>query len=761
MNYTFSQISANSRCKRWVWASWMLVQLFFCSYSSSTEINWKRELAARIDGNAVDCAFAGGMEYAKPAFADMDGDGDPDVLVGDQNGRIRLFRNEGTSQIPRWNFVSDFPDSTLGERISPALVDIDADGDLDLFVGNKEGKLVFIRNDGNLHSPVWTQVTDFYASIDVGSENTPTFADIDADKDFDLFIGKEDGAISFYRNDGTKTAPVWNLVASSYDSIDVGASSFPFFTDLDADGDLDLLVGEDQGNINFYRNVGNKTSPSWTLVSDNYDLIDAGKRSAPALVDIDDDSDFDFFVGQNQGKIFFYRNDGSIHLPSWTKITEDYLFVDVGAYSKPALVDIDADGDQDIFLGEEDGNINFYRIDEMGSALSLSHVTESYFAIQAGEFSSPVYADMDGDGDPDLFIGKNDGRIDFYENIGTARSALWNFVSDQYNSIDVGSYAAPAFVDIDHDSDLDMFIGQMYGKLCFYRNDGTPQSASWTLVSDDLDSIDVGWYSVPTFGDLDGDGDFDLLVGNGDGRIFCYRNDGDPHTFSFSLITDFYDSIDVGDRATPILSDLDSDGDRDLFIGESEGGLHFYKNLTLNSIRGQVTDGASDPIFAGIVYLSGLRKDSTFTDSHGCYKFTGLPVGYYCVYRDANSFKYCFSPLEQDAFDINFIGTTDVEESSEPNNPKRMELCPNYPNPFNPLTTLCYSLPVDMEVEISIFNVQGRKIRELTCGYQIRGTKKIIWDGRNSQGKEVASGIYFCKLRSRYYDQTIKMVMLK
>jgi hypothetical protein len=760
MECSFFQTFINKQNK-WILALWAIIPLVLSPHSSSAEISWEKKLAARIDGNLVDGAFAGGMEYAKPSFFDMDGDGDLDIFIGDQKGKIRLFRNEGTPQIAKWNFVSDFPDSIIGERIFPALVDIDADGDLDLFTGNKEGKLSFFRNDGNYNSPVWIQVTDYYASIDAGSESAPVFADIDADMDFDLFIGKEDGAVSFYRNDGSKNVPFWNLISSNYDSIDVGASSIPFFVDVDADDDLDLFIGEDQGNLNFYRNVGNKTSPDWELSSGNYNLIDAGKRSAPVFADIDDDSDLDLFIGQDEGKIIFFRNDGSIFLPSWTKITEDYLFMDVGAYSKPALVDIDGDEDKDLFVGEEGGNVNFYMSEGIGPITSLSQITESYFAIQAGEFSSPVFADIDGDADADLFVGKKDGGIDFYENIGTAQSALWNFVSNQYNSIDVGSYAAPAFVDIDQDNDLDMFIGQMYGKLNFYRNDGSSQLAVWTLISDNLDSIDVGWYSVPTFGDLDLDGDFDLLIGNGDGRIYYYRNEGTSPAFSFSLITDFYESIDVGDRAAPILNDFDSDGDVDLFIGESEGGLHFYKNPTLNSIRGQVTDGTSDPIVDGIVYLSGLRKDSTYTNSHGCYKFTGLPIGYYCVYREENSFKYCFSPLEQDAFDINFVGTTDVEELSESSFPEHIELYPNYPNPFNPVTTLSFSLPVDMEVEIGIFNIKGEKIKELTQGYQTKGIKTVTWDGKNAQGEKVSSGVYFCKLRSGNHNETIKMVMLK
>lgn len=735
--------------------------LSFWSDSFSSEIKWKRELVAQVDGRTIDCAFAGGMEYAKPSFADIDGDGKLDLLIGNLNGTIRFFRNAGTPPEPKWNLVSDFRDSTIGERSTPLLADIDADGDQDLFVGNKEGKICFFRNDGNKYSPVWIRVTDYYASIDVGTESSPIFVDIDDDKDLDLFVGRGDGAISYYQNNGTKNTPSWNLVTEKYDSIDVGSSSTPFFVDMDADGDMDMLVGEDQGNINFYRNTGNKAVPLWSLVSDHYNSIDAGKRSAPTLADIDADSDLDLLIGQDQGKILFYRNDGSIYLPSWTKVTEDYLFLDVGSNSKPVLADIDDDGDMDLFVGEVDGNVNYYRNEAAGPISSWIKITENYFAIQAGDYSAPAFADIDRDGDLDLFIGKKDGTIDFYQNIGSAGSAVWNLISNQYNSIDVGSYAAPVFVDIDHDSDLDMFIGQMQGKIVYYRNDGTPQVPFWTMVSENFDSIDVGWYSIPTFGDLDLDGDYDLLVGNGDGRVYFYQNDGAPQAYSFTYVTDFYDSIDVGDRATPMLSDFDSDGDWDLFLGESEGGLHFYRNLTLNSIRGKVTDGADKPLINAVVYLTGLTSNSTYTNTSGSYEFAGLPLGDYCVFRAQGSFKYCFTPLDSDVYEVNFIGTTDVEESSEQCSPEHFQLFPNYPNPFNPSTNISYSLPQDAEVTLAIYNLKGERVKVLVDEFQTKGEKITIWDGTDSQGNDVASGLYLCKLQSRNLNESIKMLLLK
>jgi len=441
-------------------------------------------------------------------------------------------------------------------------------------------------------------------------------------------------------------------------------------------------------------------------------------------------------------------------------VAESYLFLDFGANSSPALADINNDGDLDLFVGELEGNINFYRNEQSVPVPCWNKAAENYFTIEADDYSSPAFADIDADGDLDLLIGRKDGRVDFYRNIGTPQSALWHFIPDHFDFVDVGGYASPALADIDGDSDLDLFVGQTYGKIYFYRNDGTPESAAWTLVSEDFESIDVGSYSAPTLGDLDSDGDFDLLVGNDEGKLRFYRNDGTGSSFSIVFITDYYDSIDVGDRSTPFLCDFDSDGDPDLFVGESNGGLHYYRNLTFNSIRGCVTEQAL-PLEGVRVYLSGHREDSTLTDSAGHYAFIGLLRGDYCVFRDQASFQYCFSPLESDTFDINFSGVTKVDESLEQKISDRLQLFPNYPNPFNPLTNIAYYLPDDTRVKLTIYNLRGEKVRDLVNELQTRGWKEVPWDGRNSQGERTASGVYFCKLQTGRESEIIRMVLLK
>jgi uncharacterized protein (DUF2141 family) len=738
---------------------------------NTPEIRWRKEYKAVVDGRVLDGAYSGGMELCKPAFVDIDADGDKDMFIGEEDGKISFFRNDGTKDQPRWSFVPDCYDSIeAGDESSPAFADIDGDGDFDLFVGNKDGKIVFYQNDGNPGFPNWTRISDDYASIDVGEESSPFFVDIDADSDLDLFIGEKGGNINFFRNDGTKISPLWMLVTEDYDSIDVGACSFPFFVDIDDDGDFDLFLGEENGNINFFRNMGTPNSPQWHLVASNYNSMDVGRYSVPVFVDIDDDSDFDLFIGQEEGKVYFYRNDGTSHLPSWSWVTENYNFIDVGNNTKPALADIDGDGDLDLFMGEKEGNIDFYRKEATGPVPSWTLASENYYAIKAGDFSQPAFTDIDGDSDLDLFVGKDDGQIEFYRNVGSSHSASWMLVSDNYLSIDVGGYSSPAFVDIDADSDFDLFIGETYGRIFFYRNGGTPQEPSWTPIPNKYNFIDVGMYSVLAFTDLDLDGDFDLLVGNGEGKIFFYRNFGTPQSDSFVFITDYYDSIDVGDRSAPVLCDVDSDGDQDLFLGEAEGGLHFYKNLTLNSIKGRVRDNENNPLTDAVVYLSGDRHDTTFSDSWGDYQFLGLPVGNYCVFRDPQIIPYCFAPLDSDAFEINFTGTTEVGEMVDTSSlsPKTYHLYQNYPNPFNPTTKIPFTVRGSwfvvhspIPVTLKIYNILGEKVRTLVDEPKEAGRYEAVWDGRDEDGNPVASGIYFYQLRTGDYCQTKKMILVR
>ncbi|NIM97071.1 MAG: T9SS type A sorting domain-containing protein [candidate division Zixibacteria bacterium] len=93
--------------------------------------------------------------------------------------------------------------------------------------------------------------------------------------------------------------------------------------------------------------------------------------------------------------------------------------------------------------------------------------------------------------------------------------------------------------------------------------------------------------------------------------------------------------------------------------------------------------------------------------------------------------------------------------------PQRYELYQNYPNPFNPQTQLRYDLPASGQVELSVYNVLGQRVRVLVDEMQEAGRKSVIWDGKDGSGHEVASGIYFYKIKAENYQKTMKMVLLK
>jgi flagellar hook assembly protein FlgD len=92
---------------------------------------------------------------------------------------------------------------------------------------------------------------------------------------------------------------------------------------------------------------------------------------------------------------------------------------------------------------------------------------------------------------------------------------------------------------------------------------------------------------------------------------------------------------------------------------------------------------------------------------------------------------------------------------------KRFVVSQNYPNPFNPTTTISYQLPVSAEVELTIYNLLGQQIRKLVNTKQVAGSYQIEWNGRDDNGREVASGIYVYRIESAGFIQSKKMLLIR
>lgn len=139
----------------------------------------------------------------------------------------------------------------------------------------------------------------------------------------------------------------------------------------------------------------------------------------------------------------------------------------------------------------------------------------------------------------------------------------------------------PAFGDLDNDGDYDLLAGKLNGTIDFYLNNGTPVSANFQnsilLRNNNNDSIDVGSSSSPFLMDVDGDSDLDLAIGGFNGKLSFYENTGNPASYEFTSNPAYFGTLDIGDNST-IFIDYNEDDVLDLFSGSRNGEMFYFRN---------------------------------------------------------------------------------------------------------------------------------------------------------------------------------------
>jgi uncharacterized protein (DUF2141 family) len=414
-----------------------------------------------------------------PEFADIDGDGDLDLFAGEYYGSIKVFTNDGSGNFTSApNLQSGGVDINAGSTPSPVFADINGDGDLDLYVGNYAGNIMVFSNNG---SGIFTALPNLQAGgtdIDLGFYATPKFTDIDGDGDLDLYAGEYSGAIKVFTNDGSG-----NFTASP----DLQALENPFltgfsptFADIDEDGDPDLYVGNTSGNISVFTNGGSGNFTAAPNLQAGGVDIDAGNYSIPTFADIDDDGDLDLYVGNYAGNIMVFSNNGSGSFVSSANMQAGGSDIDVGNYASPIFADIDGDGDLDLYVGELDGTIKVFSNNGSGIFTASPDLQADGATIDVGYTPTSEFYDIDEDGDLDLIVGEYNGSIKVFTNNGSGIFSASPNLQANGSDINAGLFPKPVFANVDGGCQPDLYLGSLVGYILHYNYSDTtaPQITS-------------------------------------------------------------------------------------------------------------------------------------------------------------------------------------------------------------------------------------------------------------------------------------------
>ncbi len=533
-------------------------------------------------------------------LADYNKDGKQDIFTSNPKGGITVFRNDFSLPGGlKFTLADDllkagFGGNKLEVYVSPwdipAIADIDNDGDLDILSYNVGGSFVtYFKNTSmenfgipdslvfEMADACWGKFKESFENCDISigvscKENgfpsaygnldqkhagsTLLALDLDGDYDMELIVG------DLVCNYLTRLTNGGSLISADITEIDtqfpselpVKLSLFPaaFYLDLDNDGIKDLTV-------------------------------------APSAINI----------SENFKSVWWYKNEGSNGIPQFKFKSNSFLqetMIEAGEGASAAFFDADGDGLQDIVIG----NFGYYKtgpnyLSELSLYKNTGTKTNPSFQLTTRDFAgvsalgltgvSPAFGDIDNDADLDMIIGESKGELYLFENsAGAGANAIFSLTGPGYKDIDVGQFSSPQLVDVNKDGKIDLLIGERNGNINYYENSGSEFEAEFTLKTDSFGKVNileegsVTGYSVPRLVELDSTSDYSLLAGSESGKIYLFKGIEGNLSGEFLKIDTFFQNISEGIRSTIDLADINNDGNRELMVGNYRGGVAIFKN---------------------------------------------------------------------------------------------------------------------------------------------------------------------------------------
>jgi hypothetical protein len=623
--------------------------------------------------------WAGGMNSCQFGAIDLNMNGIKDLFVFDRHGnRIMTFLNGGTPGQIDYTYTPEYAEAFPEMFDWVILKDYNNNGLTDIFTYSKEypGIIVY-KNVSDTELKFELMAYPYLTSLQGGGEvnilvtdvDYPGIADIDGDGDLDILVfGVFGSFIQYHRNmsmelygvpDSLKFEEVtrcWGWFAESEESNVIYLDTCqPFknenrvisdmwindragrhvgstflLLDLNANGLMDLVLG-DVDYPNLIELINGGTPDSAYMISQDplfpsYDKpVQMFSMPVGAYIDVNNNgindlilSPFDpsLITSENHRSVWLYLNSGQNDQPNLNFVQKDFLqegMIDVGSGAYPVFADYDGDGLPDLFIS----NFGYYMYSWYGPGMFLHSVywsnialfrntgtaTQPQFSRVTHDFAGlhslhltgiyPTFGDLDGDGDPDMIIGHEEGSLIFFENIaGPGQPMVFADPVFNYQDIQVGKFSTPQLFDLDGDGLIDLIIGEQKGNLNYYRNTGTAASPQFQFITDSLGKVNVtnynlsyNGYSTPCFF-RNMENETRLIVGSEHGKIFYFKDiDGNLEgTFTecdslFVILNGEPGNPGKGIRTAAAIADLDQDGFFELIVGNYAGGVNYYPGI--------------------------------------------------------------------------------------------------------------------------------------------------------------------------------------
>lgn len=592
--------------------------LTLISTTSNAQFGFERydSIPVNIGIDTLKMPWAGGLNYAQFSDFDFDFDGDLDLFVFDRsNNQIRVFLTESVNgnleYVAAQDVRSSFPDDV---RYRATMVDYDNDGRKDLWTYGIGGVKVY-RNVGDatngiqwelFKSLLYSDYDGSFANLYVSSSDIPAYEDIDLDGDIDVLTFHIGGERMEYHK---------NMSMENYGHAD----SLEFVLKNECWGKFTENANNDSIQLssqNSYCNGGSGLG----------DIQKSGLHTGSTILALDYDNSgvFDLILGDvSYDDLSYLTNSGTLPNQDSPMISVDYNFpsntTPVSMFLFPAafFIDVDHDNVKDLIVGANAKGVSqnrksvlYYKNIGTNALPNFIYQQDDFLQeemIEVGVGSIPILFDYNGDDLEDLLVANffrykdtlaKESNITYYQNTGTTTEPNFTFVDDDWLNLSqsgLGLRMVPTFGDLDNDGDKDMIIGSEDGHIHFYPNNATGAQANFgpgqfNLTDNVGADITTFGYASPQLYDLNEDGLLDLIIGKRTGEIMYYQNVGTATAFSFQLITSNLGNVDVNTTspegyATPHFTSVDDT--TYLFVGNINGHLYYYENIEDSIADGQ------------------------------------------------------------------------------------------------------------------------------------------------------------------------------